>query len=177
MYSGQFYAENISGLLEALGRLASCYKGGPCLPTCTFVLTDDVDVKRQSCFCQIYVSRAQCQRTEKILSYKLMFFSLRKHPGVFSLIYIVMMNAVFAPLALISSFTKWLQEIILWKRVCRVSHPKVGMCCTACLHTSGHHGGFIHHFIPVLKTEWTACFSLQPGPGISRGVVGRGVSS
>lgn len=81
MYSGQFYAENISGLLGARGRLASYDKSGPCLPMCAFVLTDDVDVKRQSCFVK-HVSRAQCQRTEKILSYKLMHFFLRKHPDV-----------------------------------------------------------------------------------------------
>lgn len=34
---------------------------------------------------------------------------------------------------------------------------------------------FIHHFIPVLKTGLSACFSLQPGPRVSRGAMGGGI--
>lgn len=82
---------------------------------CAFVLTDDVDVKRQSCFVK-HVSRAQCQRTEKILSYKLMHFFLRKHPDVQSYLH-SHDECVFAPLALISSFTKWHQGNNLVKSV------------------------------------------------------------
>lgn len=49
---------------------------------------------------------------------------------------------------------------------------------TACLHAGGGGGGcgsFIHHFIPVLKTGLSACFSLQPGPRVSRGAMGGGI--
>lgn len=120
------------------GKCAPCLPTSPCVPLSSWVMwvmeenhvTSDVLLGLNV-------------RDWIMLSYKWLKRNIPRHWALLHSQNI--RNATFVSWPLVSGFTMWYKEIILWKRMSQGSHFKSR-------DLRGSHGGSIHHFTLVLRT-------------------------